>query len=96
MIDLRAAGQEPSSALPGTFSHPFGTGEGNTEQSSLPFSRRRSRWEKVPDRADEGLCPRVLNFECPATPNQPSSGLRPHSPIPAEREKGKLRQGLLL
>jgi hypothetical protein len=25
---------------------------------TLPFSRRHSRWEKVPDRADEGVCPR--------------------------------------
>ncbi len=42
---------QPSSALSGTFSHPFGTGEGLAAPSPSPVAQQ---WEKVADRPDEG------------------------------------------
>jgi hypothetical protein len=47
--------------------HRVRPGEGEVRKAkgtltASPFSRRRSRWEKVPDRADEGMHPRVRSF----------------------------------
>ena len=43
--------KQPSSALSGTFSHCFATGEGTGGEGSLLPS---AGWEKVADRPDEG------------------------------------------
>ena len=49
--------------------------------ATSPFARRRSRWEKVPEGRMRASHPRVAFPKHPATPIQPSSGLRPPSPI---------------
>jgi hypothetical protein len=59
-------GQEPSSPF-GTFSHAKWRGRRRPIQAlhfvTIAFSRLRLRkWEKVPDRADEGSWPRAMNL----------------------------------